>query len=127
MYMTAKRLEIFVIVVIIAVIGLIYAFTQKPVLAPTNGDANEQIVASDKVEYQGVDGKSALELLKQYHNAEIKSYSFGDMVVGIDGKVPDDKHFWAMYINDQFSQVGASQYITKNSDTIKWQMDEIKF
>ena len=126
--MTARRLEIFVIVVIIATAGIIYAFTQKPVLAPStevSQNQNLQQVPTNTVEYKGVDGKNAFELLKASHAVDAKHYSFGDLVTGIDGVTPDASHFWAMYVNGEFSQVGASQYITKSSDTIKWQIDTV--
>lgn len=126
--MTARRLEIFIIIAIIAAIGIVYALTQKPVLAPTNEATNQnQQVPTSVIEYQGVEGRTALSLLKASHNAEVKSYSFGDLVTGIDGISPDSNHFWAMYVNGQFSQVGAGQYVTKNSDLIKWQIEEIKY
>ncbi|HEX9503279.1 MAG TPA: DUF4430 domain-containing protein [Patescibacteria group bacterium] len=136
--MTARRLEIFVIVTIIALIGVIYALTKKPVLAPaTNTGINQsqnqnpriapgEPNPSAPVEYKGQNGKNALELLKLAHKVDVKSYSFGDMVTGIDGITPDAKHFWAMYVNGKFSQVGASQYMTKLEDSIKWQIDAIK-
>jgi hypothetical protein len=135
--MTAKRLEIFVIVVIIAGIGIIYAFTQKPVLAPTVDTATSVMPTPNAApppvadtptttfEYQGVNGKNALELLKASHQVQAKHYSFGDLVTGIDGITPDASHFWAMYVNGQFAQVGASSLITKNSDTIKWEIDAV--
>ncbi len=138
--MTARRLEIFIIVSIIAGVGIIYAFTQKSVLAPTTNQSvntNTSVhpesqtpsptpeVPSNTIEYKGVDGKNALELLKASHNVEAKHYSFGDLVTGIDGVMPDANHFWAMYVNGEFSQVGASQYMTKSSDTIKWQIDAV--
>ncbi|OGM32406.1 hypothetical protein A2803_01950 [Candidatus Woesebacteria bacterium RIFCSPHIGHO2_01_FULL_44_21] len=123
--MTIKKLEIFVIVVIISVIGIIYAFTQKPVRTPTNDLVRSQSEANI-IEYPGQDGQTALELLQARHQVEAKNYSFGDLVMSIDGVTPDSQHFWAMYVNGQFSQVGASAYVTKNSDMIKWQIDEIK-
>lgn len=120
-----KKLEIFVIVVVIAVIGIIYAFRQTSTPAPA---ATKQVSQSVKqsIEYSGQDGKTAFELLKANHQVEAKHYSFGDMVVSIDGVAPDANHFWAFYVNGQFSQVGASAYITKSTDQIKWQLDEIK-
>jgi hypothetical protein len=72
-----------------------------------------------------VDGKNALELLKASHTVDAKQYSFGSFVNSIDGVAPDSKHFWALYINDQFSQVAADNYTTKSSDNLKWQLDAI--
>ena len=151
-----KKFEIFVVVAIIALIGIVYAFKQKPVLAPTTNnqntaqnennnstpsDQNDQSrrddtsvgtptgtsaqVPSNVISYKGQDGKNALELLQATHRVDVKHYSFGDLVTGIDGITPDAQHFWAMYVNGQFSQVGASAYATKSSDTIKWQIDTV--
>ncbi|MEO8065416.1 MAG: DUF4430 domain-containing protein [Candidatus Doudnabacteria bacterium] len=137
-----RKLELFVIVVIIATIGIIYAFKQKPLPAPVADNANviqndatspsgqtsvnpAPLVPSNIIEYPGVDGQNALELLKASHRVEATHYSFGDMVSGIDGVSPDSKHFWAMYVNGQFSQVGASAYVTKSTDMIKWEIDAV--
>jgi hypothetical protein len=135
--MTARRVEIFIIVVIIAVIGVVYALTRTPVLAPAtdqsqvNQNQNQGIAVGEPnpsapIEYKGQDGKNALDLLKASHRVDVKSYSFGDMVTGIDGISPDANHFWAMYVNGQMSQVGASQYVTKNGESIEWKLEEIK-
>ena len=127
--MTVRKIEVFVIVSVIALVGIVYAFQQKPALAPTQevslNDEQKQQVPVSTIEYKGVDGKNALELLKASHQVELKTYSFGDLVIGIDGVAPDASHFWAMYVNGEFSQVGASAYVTKSTDTIKWQMDKI--
>ena len=147
-----RKLEVFVIVTIIAVIGIVYAFKQKPVLAPTNsinqtqnsdqsqssatpntgtsvkpsdGQVTPEPAPTGVIEYQGVAGKNALELLKLKHTVDLKQYSYGSFVNSIDGIVPDSKHFWAFYINGQFGQVASDKYITKSSDTIKWELDAI--
>lgn len=131
MYNLGRKIEVFVIVVIIAVIGIIYAFKQKPVLVSTRSDdqkvAQQQApVSAAVIEYPGQDGKNALDLLKALHLVEAKHYSFGDMVTGIDGVTADSKHFWAFYLNGSMAQVGASAYTTKSTDVIKWQLDELK-
>lgn len=135
--MTARRLEIFVIIVIIAVIGIVFAFKQNlnmdPALNQNPAVQNDQARETDEsvqvpasvITYQGQDGKNALELLQAAHRVEVKSYSFGDLVTSINGIAPDSTHFWAMYVNGQFSQVGASAYQTKSSDQIRWQIDAV--
>ena len=131
--MNFKKIEIFVIVAIIAVIGIIFAF-RKPAIAPTSQTTSQtqnqtptptQQVPTSVIEYSGVDGKNALELLKVSHQVEAKHYDFGDLVTGIDGISPDASHFWALYVNGQLSQVGASAYVTKNTDQIRWQIDAV--
>ena len=123
----ARKVEIFLIVAIIALIGIVYAFKQKPAFAPTNNSRSDYLQNAQQpiIEYNGQEGKNALELLKVSNTIEVKHYDFGDMVTGINGYSPDSKHFWAMYVNGQFSQLGASAYITKSSDTIRWEIDTV--
>lgn len=80
-----------------------------------------------EVSYDGVEGKNALEVLKQTHKVETKAYEgLGELVISIDGVAADNKHFWAFYVGEQQSQVGAGVYVTKTSDKITWKLEEIK-
>ena len=124
-FFKVRRLEIFIIVVIIAVIGVIYALT-RTATAPTGNNASDsavQQVPSSSISYQGMDGRNALDLLKVFHRVDTKDTSFGPMVVGIDGLEPDSSHYWAFYINGKMADVGAAQYITKNGDTLEWRLE----
>ncbi len=127
--MTAKRLEIFIIVTIIAVIGIIYGFTQKPNPVSYKINSVQENIQTQKQEnsfaYKGVDGKNALDLLKEKYAVETQHFDFGDMVISIGGVKADENYFWAFYVNDQVAQVGASSYITKSTDDIKWKLEEI--
>lgn len=130
---TAKKLEIFVIVTIIGLIGVIYALTKQPVVAPTiekNQTEQEQSiqqVPQTTINYQGVEGKTALELLKASHNVETKEFSgVGEFVASIDGVAPDSQHFWAFNVNGKMADVGAGAYATKPSDQIEWKLELIK-
>src|SRR4051812_30836283 len=61
---------------------------------------------TDYVKYFGVDGISALELLKAQHKLETKTYSgVGEFVESIDGVKPDSKHFWKFFVNGKSSNV----------------------
>lgn len=135
--MNIKRLEIFVIIVIIAVIGVAFAFTRAPSIELSDRfDSSEeysaepeqqvQQVPSTSITYQGVDGRNALDLLKETHNVETQEFSgIGEFVNSIDGIEPDSSHFWGFYINDQQAQVGASQYETSSGDVIEWKLEKI--
>lgn len=128
-----KRLETVFIIIVILILGVAYAFlNNKPHPLPNNTDTDDtqasmQQVPSSTVSYHGVDGKNALELLKTNYSVETKSFGdLGEYVQSINGIAPDNTHFWSMYVNGQQSQVGASVYITKSSDTIDWKLEEIK-
>ena len=101
-------------------------------MAPTiSQDRNQtesiQQVPQTSIQYQGIDGQSALSLLKVSHNVETKEYAgIGEYVVSIDGGAPDSKHFWAFYVNGKQAEVGAGAYVTKISDVIEWKLEEIK-
>ncbi|HYE22627.1 MAG TPA: DUF4430 domain-containing protein [Verrucomicrobiae bacterium] len=137
--MTFRKFETFVIITVIAVIGVIYALTQKPLEPVSIQDPNQSIVsdtelsqlpdqgtAQTSVRYNGQDGKNAMELLKASHQVETKDYAgLGEFVTGIDGVDSDSTTFWSFYVNGTQSTVGASQYVTKNSDVIEWKLEEI--
>lgn len=82
--------------------------------------------ASGTVMYAGVEGKTALELLRASHTITTKSFSgLGEYVESIDGVKPDSKHFWSFYVNGKSSNVGASSYTTKSGDVIEWKLEVI--
>jgi hypothetical protein len=88
-------------------------------------DAN---VGSGVISYNGVDGKTALELLKDSYPVETKDYSgMGEFVTSIDGvKAEDNKNFWAFYVDGQMASEGAGAYTTKNGEKIEWHLEEIQ-
>jgi hypothetical protein len=119
----AKRFEIFIIVVVIAAIGVVYAFTRKPVNAPTT--STTQTAQNQSVSYEGQDGRNALDLLKVFHDVETKDTAYGAQVMGIDGNHPDESNsYWAFYVNGKLADKGADQYVTKNGDQIEWKVEK---
>jgi len=78
---------------------------------------------SKQITYQGKEGITALKLLEQA--AKIKTSGTGEMafVTSINGVVADStKEFWSFNINGEPALVGAGSYITKDSDTITWEL-----
>ena len=107
--------------------------------APTADQAQlqrVQIQASEKVEgdfadelfnFYADENKTALDLLKSAHKVVTKTFSgVGEFVESINGVKPDSKHFWAFYVNDKSSNVGAGAYIPNEGDKLEWKMEEIK-
>jgi hypothetical protein len=89
--------------------------------------AAKQLSITQTVQYEGENGKTALQLLKDKYQVQTKEYSgLGEFVEAIGGIKPDSKHFWAFYINGKLSEVGANQYQTKNGDKIEWKLEEVK-
>ena len=74
------------------------------------------------ISYHGVEGQTALALLKKHAAVGVKHYSFGDLVTSINGTPGSGPKYWTFYINGKESQVGASTYQTKSSDTLSWKL-----
>ena len=72
------------------------------------------------------ENKNALDLLKSGHTVETKSFSgVGEFVESINGKSPEADQFWALYVNGEQAQVGASDYKPINGDNIEWKLEKI--
>ncbi len=120
--MNKKLLSIALIVIVL--IGGTVIWNRRTDDQPTNSTSSE--LTKQPISYSGVEGQTALDLLKQTHIVETKSYSFGEMVVAIDGiSATEGTNFWEFLVNGQQATVGAGDYQTKPSDSITWQWSEI--
>jgi hypothetical protein len=80
--------------------------------------------ASTTVTYQGQDGKTALELLKQKATVVTKDSSYGPYVDSVNGvKGGEGGKYWTFYINGKMAQVGGNAYDTKGGDKIEWKFE----
>jgi hypothetical protein len=110
-----------IVAVIIVAAGIstgIYAHDrQGNVQTITN--AQHQIT---QISYNGQNGVNAYVLLQKHATVQAKHYSFGYLVTSIDGVIGNGPKYWTFYVNGKEAAVGASLYITKNSDTISWKL-----
>ncbi|OGL36103.1 hypothetical protein A3F05_02400 [Candidatus Saccharibacteria bacterium RIFCSPHIGHO2_12_FULL_47_17] len=74
------------------------------------------------VKYHGVEGQTALDLLKKYALVETKHYDFGDLVTSVNGTPGNGPKYWSFYVNDKLAEVGAGTYVTNDADTIEWKL-----
>jgi predicted component of viral defense system (DUF524 family) len=92
----------------------------------SNGDVQTVVNGQHQItqiSYKGQSGVNALKLLERYAEVKVTHYSFGDFVSSINGTAGNGPKYWIMYVNGKESSVGASDYITRNSDTIKWKLE----
>jgi hypothetical protein len=75
-----------------------------------------------QISYDGKNGDNAYALLQQYATVKAKHYSFGYLVTSINGIVGNGPKYWTFYVNGKEASVGASSYVTKDSDTIMWKL-----
>ncbi len=118
---------IVVLVAIVAVVGVVLWNNNKDKDQATETTTLQQPAENQAIAYDGVDGKTALELLKSTYQVEVQTYDgVGEFVTSINGQSADDTHFWSFYVNGEMAAVGAGDYQTKSGEKIEWKLDEIK-
>lgn len=90
--------------------------------APKTVSTQQQL---SEISYHGKDGVDALTLLKQRATVTTKHYSFGDLVVSINGSSGNGPKYWTFYVNGKMSQAGAETYKTKASDILTWKLQQL--
>ena len=108
------------LVVLVGIVGAVTSWdaTPKPVIT-------KQQSQTTYVKYQGVEGQTALELLKKYADVKTKHYSFGDLVISINGTAGNGPKYWSFYVNGKLSDVGAGSYVAKSTDNIEWKLQAL--
>jgi uncharacterized Fe-S cluster protein YjdI len=53
------------------------------------------------------------------------SCPFGNLVTQIGNVIPNKKEFWALYVNDKFSDRGIDTAVLQKDDKIQWQIQSI--
>ncbi len=113
-----------------AVVGITYWVKPKQAVAPPDQNLpitdQTAVIADDYVQYRGIEGRTAFELLRDITDVGYKQYDFGVFIESINGVKPDAQHFWKLYVNGTESQVGADSMQTRNGDVIEWKLEEIK-
>ncbi|NLL31483.1 MAG: DUF4430 domain-containing protein [Clostridiales bacterium] len=102
-------------------------------VACTNQSEEEQnqthqitiIVNEESKVVQVEEDDTVMEIMKNNYQVETE---FNDtFITGIDGLVADsNKEFWAFYINDEMSNVGAAEARTQAEDIITFKLTELQ-
>jgi hypothetical protein len=76
------------------------------------------------VSYAGVDGKTALDLLKTRAVVVTSGRGNGLYVTSINGYHANElgHEYWAMYVNGAMSDVDAAAYMARADDRIEWKI-----
>jgi len=107
---------------LVPVIALGIVLTGCNKLETTSPTASQSEVVQKEVSYEGVDGKTAYQLLTELHQVQADSSSVGVMVKSIDGISQTDNEFWLYDVNGKEPSVGADKYETKSGDIVRWQL-----
>ena len=83
------------------------------------------VISNDNktITYNGEEGTTALDLLIKKCTVESNGTGESAYVTSINGITANSANeFWSFKINGEMAAVGAGSYITKNSDTITWEL-----
>jgi putative lipase involved disintegration of autophagic bodies len=71
-------------------------------------------------------GKTALDLLNKTSKISKRGEGKDSFITSINNRLADEKkrEYWAFYINDKYSEVGAGSYLLKNLDKIEWKIQK---
>lgn len=128
---SSRRLNIIAVVLLVIVIGVIIIATKnRPESNLGTPPTSEEVAAIDSakiiVSYQGKDGKTAYDLLKEQYTVVADETAFGPMVKSINDEASTDSTFWTYKVNNELATVGSHEYTTKSTDTITWELTAIE-
>ena len=118
--LTAKIAALIVVIVIAG--GVAFALLHHATTATNDVSTTTSHHELSSISYPGVNGVNALVLLKRHATVTVKHYSFGDMVISIDGVAGNGPKYWTLYVNGKEATVGASDLITTSKETITWKL-----
>jgi len=108
--------------VLIVALGVVDVWSHTANEPPKSSSQTQTHKQITQIIYYGVNGQNALALLEKHAQVQLKHYSFGEEVIVINGAVGNGPKYWTFYINGKESSVGASSYITKNTDKLEWKL-----
>lgn len=129
MFKTKKQLLFLIIGVVLVTIlvnvglGLyLQSKVSEKETASTQVAVVTKAAVKDTFSYKGEEGVDGLTLLKKKSTV---SQNASGLVIKIGDRVVSEKkrEFWAFYVNGKFSEVGPSEYVTKDTDKIEWKID----
>lgn len=128
---SSRRLNVIAVILLVIVIAVIIGVTKnRPESNLGNPPTNEEVSAIEStkatVSYQGEDGKTAYDLLKEKYTVVADETAYGPMVKSINGEASTDSTFWSFKVNGELATVGSHQYTSKASDLITWELTSIE-
>lgn len=119
-----KKKMILFAVVTIGLLAVISAVKfQQPSIVFDLFSQTKSTNSGKTVSYKGQAGKTALELLQKNAKTIISGAGKNAFVTSINGvKANPTNQYWQLKVNGKSASVGAGSFVTKNSDTITWEL-----
>jgi hypothetical protein len=88
--------------------------------ADTGSAIGKQRVDSVVYVFQGIDGRSAFDLLRKEHEVDFIPSEAGVFVNVVDSLEVNSKYGWMYSVNDTMGKIASDRFITSDSDIVKW-------
>lgn len=73
------------------------------------------------ITYDGEDGETALDLLREHgYDVALESSKLGDYVTAIGDVTATASEYWLFEVDGKMPSVGADAYETKDGETVTW-------
>jgi len=118
-------MNVIAIVIIIGLVGLGGHFLGKYEQNKSESKT-QKVEAVQTIAYDGAEGRSALDLLKEKAEIQTQDSSLGAFVTTINGTANSEDHFWMFYVNGELAPTAADQFITKDGDKIEWRYEKFQ-
>ncbi len=87
-------------------------------------DQSENLVDSGSKPF--LIGTQCLEALKEMTSVQTEEFAFGTMVTGVAGIQAPNGYYWALYIDNQYSNVGIRDCRLYSNKLIMWKLEQIQ-
>src|SRR5579871_34856 len=79
---------------------------------------------NETVTVYGRGGKTLLELLRERHHVETKTYPNGDLVTAIGNRVNGlNNRYWMYYVNGQHGNQSADKFVPPDNQRVEWRFE----
>lgn len=83
--------------------------------------------AKESYQFTATDSaQNALELAQNELKLDLKEYSFGTMIEGVNGLMADNQHYWAIYQNGEYAKIGIAEIELNKGDQLELKYEEIQ-
>lgn len=122
--MKNSKLAIWILSVVVLIgvaFGGVWYYQTNQETNSTEETTQTESIQSKSIAYDGEDGKTVYDLLKEKYQVEATEGSYGVMVNSINGLAATDSEFWLYSVNGQSGDVSADKMATKNGDQVLWE------
>lgn len=87
-------------------------------------DAQQKVIFEGTRDFSA--GTSALAAMRQMTPVKTQNSSFGEFVTGINEVAADSLHYWALYADGNYSNLGIGSINLEKDTQLEWKLESIQ-